>query len=283
MLRISRPRALAVLPSGYGRLFDDAVAVLSADDRVRALWVHGSVGRGDADASSDLDLVLAVSDEHFDEFWGGWRTWLSAISPTVLARPVPWAPGVLYAVTPDCLRIDIAAERVGAVPSSGFRNRAVVFDRDGLDGQVPSPAAPPGPDRSRVETAIEEPLRYLGLLPALLDREAFLLVQEGYTHIRRRLVELFQEANAPQATVGVKHGRFQITEDQYRLLEALPWPQADRAELIAAHRVIGSLLLHVAPPIATLVDLPWPEELELTVRQHLLRELAIELDVPPLM
>jgi hypothetical protein len=282
MLRSSRPPALAVLPEGYGQLFDDAVAVLSADDRARALWVHGSLGRGEADASSDLDLLLAVGDEDFEAFWDGWRSWLSAITPTVLARPVPWVPGVLYALTPNCLRLDIAAERVSAVASSGFTSRAVVFDRDELDAQVPSPSAPPGPDRGKVETAIEEPLRYLALLPALLDREAFLLVQEGYAHIRRRFVELFQEANAPQTAVGMKHGRFQLTEGQYQLLEALPWPRADRIELVAAHRVIGSQLLHVAPPIAALVDLPWPEELELAVRRHLRRELAIELDVPPL-
>ena len=85
---------------------------------------------------------------------------------------------------------------------------------------------PPGPDRAKVETAIEEPLRYLALLPAVLDREAYLLSQEGYSHIRRRLVELFQEANAPQTKVGMKHGRFQITDEQYTLLESLPWPRA---------------------------------------------------------
>ena len=104
-----------------------------------------------------------------------------------------------------------------------------------------------GPTGPTVETAIEEPLRYLSLLPALLDREAYLLVQEGYSHIRRRLVELFQQANAPQPAVGVKHGRYQVTDDQYAVLEALPWPQATRDELVDAHRVIGSCLLEVGP------------------------------------
>lgn len=282
MLRISRPPALEVLPEGYQRLFDAAVAVFRADDRVRGLWVHGSVGRGDADASSDLDLVLAVRDDDFDELWADWRSWLSLITPTVLARPVPWVPGILYSLTPDCLRLDICVERVSTLPTSGFTRRALVFDRDELDALVPPPSTPPGPDRSKIETAIEEPLRYLAMLPALLDRDALLLVQEGYTHIRRRLVELFQEANAPQAPAGIKHGRFQITDGQYRQLEALPWPQANRAELVAAHRIIGSQLLHVGPPIAALVDLPWPESLEVAVRQHLRHELAIELDAAPL-
>jgi hypothetical protein len=277
-LDVRRPPALAVLPSGYQDLFDRAVEVLTADERVRALWVHGSVGRDEADASSDLDLILAVADEPYDELWAAWPEWLAQITPTVIARPLPWIPGILYALTPGCLRLDLVAERVSAVPTSGFGRRALVFDRDGLDDLLPPPPVPPGPDRTKVETAIEEPLRYLSLLPAVLDREAYLLSQEGYAHIRRRLVELFQEANAPQTKVGVKHGRFQITDEQYALLEALPWPQATREDLIAAHRVIGSRLLEVGPPIAALVDLPWPQALEDAVRAHLHRELGIELD-----
>jgi hypothetical protein len=277
-LDLRRPAALAVLPDGYQSLFDRAVAVLAADERVRGLWVHGSVGRDEADAASDLDLILAVADGAFDELWASWPTWLAEITPTVLARPLPWIPGILYALTPACHRIDVVAERVSAVPTSGFGRRALVFDRDGIDAQVPPPPVPPGPDRGRVETAIEEPLRYLSLLPAVLDREAYLLSQEGYGHIRRRLVELFQEANAPQTKVGMKHGRFQVTDEQYALLESLPWPQATREELIAAHRVIGSRLLEIGPPIAALVDLPWPQALEDAVRGHLRSELGIELD-----
>ena len=66
---VLRPAALAVLPAGYQALFDAAVGALVADDRVRALWVHGSVGRGEADPSSDLDLILAVADDAFDDLW----------------------------------------------------------------------------------------------------------------------------------------------------------------------------------------------------------------------
>jgi predicted nucleotidyltransferase len=43
-------------------------AVLEADRRVAAAWLSGSFGRGEADAWADLDLHLAVSDEHLDAF-----------------------------------------------------------------------------------------------------------------------------------------------------------------------------------------------------------------------
>ena len=273
-----RPPGLAVLPGGYQSLFDAAVAVLVADERVRAMWVHGSVGRGDADTSSDLDVLIAVADDAFDALWGAWPDLLAKITPTVLARAIPWLPGIVYALTPDCERLDLVMEKASAVSTSGFGRRALVFDRDGLDLLVPPPPTSAGPDRVKVETAVEEPLRFLSLLPAMLDREAFLLVQEGYGHIRRRLVELYLEANAPQPHVGMKHGRFQLTDEQYAVLEALPWPAANRADLISAHQVIGTRLLQVGKPIAAQVGHPWPQPLEDAVRAHLRRELGVELD-----
>ena len=42
--------------------------VIRSDCRVRAAWVTGSVGRGDDDALSDLDLLIAVSDNAIGDF-----------------------------------------------------------------------------------------------------------------------------------------------------------------------------------------------------------------------
>ena len=52
-----------MLPDGYRHLLDRAIDVLGADRRVEAMWVHGSVARGDADALSDLDVIVAVADD----------------------------------------------------------------------------------------------------------------------------------------------------------------------------------------------------------------------------
>ena len=38
-----RPAALAALPESYGPLFDRAAAVFEADERVRAMWLHGAL------------------------------------------------------------------------------------------------------------------------------------------------------------------------------------------------------------------------------------------------
>jgi predicted nucleotidyltransferase len=47
------------------------VAELEADERVAAAWLAGSIGRGEDDPWSDLDLHVAVYDLHLDDFWNG--------------------------------------------------------------------------------------------------------------------------------------------------------------------------------------------------------------------
>jgi hypothetical protein len=275
-LELRTPPALALLPSGYRALFERAARRLADEPAVRALWVSGSLARRDADAHSDLDLLAAVGDADFDAFAASWPSWLADITPTVLARAIPFLPGSFYSLTPACERLDVVLARVSRVPSSFFRARAVVFDRDGLDAQVPAPVPQPGPDRAKIETAIEEPLRYLALFPAALGRGELLLGQEGYGHMRRRISELFLEMNAPLPTTGVKHWRDKLRPEQYAVLEALPWPAATREALIDANIAVARALIAHGKPIAEKVGLPWPAALEAAVRAHLKRELGIE-------
>jgi hypothetical protein len=71
---IGRPAPLAALPQSDGPLFDRAAAVFEADERVRAMWLHGALARGKADAASDMDISVAIAD---DGFAASWRDWLA--------------------------------------------------------------------------------------------------------------------------------------------------------------------------------------------------------------
>src|SRR5258705_4244736 len=271
-LDLPPPESLARPPPGYRALFGRAARRRADEPAVRALWVSGSLARRDADAHSDLELLAAVADADFDAFAASWESWLADITPTVLARAIPFLPGSFYSLTPGCERLDVVLERVSRVPSSFFRARAVVFDRYGLDAQVPAPVPQPGPDRAKIETAIEEPLRYLALFPAALGRGELLLAQEGYGHMRRRISELFLEMNAPLPTTGVKHWRDKLRDEQYAVLAALAWPAATREALIEANVAVARALTAHGKPIAEKVGLPWPAALEAAVRAHLQRE-----------
>ena len=113
-----RPEALTLLPAPYGQLFDRVVAAAVDDGRVRALWLGGSFARGEADAASDLDFLVAVADNAFVELTGHWREWVSTFTETAFAEAHVFAPGMYYAATADFARFDLTVERAGAISGS---------------------------------------------------------------------------------------------------------------------------------------------------------------------
>jgi len=260
---------LDALSAGYHALFENARRVCEADERVRAMWLSGSLARGDADAGSDLDLLVAVRDDAVEEFARGWREWLARITPTVIARPLPFLPGSFYSVTPGRERLDVVVEPVSKLGSSFFRTRRLVFDRDGLDARIPAAQPPPGPSRERIGFLIEEFFRDYGMSDVVAARRDLLLGNEATHLVRSLLYQLFCEANAPLAPRGVKQWSAKLTAAQRELLERLPTGGSDFAAMLAAHEAVSQAFAASARKIAAAHGVVWPEELEAATRRHL--------------
>jgi hypothetical protein len=259
---------LATLPAGYRDLLDRARRVLESDERVRALWLGGSLARGDADAASDLDLLVAVRDDARSELAAEWRSWLARITPTVIARALPFLPGSLYSVTPDGLRLDVVVEPVGALANTPFRTRRVVFDRDELTSRIPAPTAT-GPSRERIAGLIEEFFRDVGMFDVAITRRDLLLGNEGIHMTRSLLYQLFCEANAPLPPRGVKQWSAKLQPAQRELLESLPTGASDGSALVGATAAVYQAFLRSAREIAADHGIAWPSDLEASVRAHL--------------
>ncbi len=57
---------------------------IANDGRILAAWLEGSLGRGNADRYSDIDLHLLLADGSLDSFRAAAEQWLAAIRPLVL-------------------------------------------------------------------------------------------------------------------------------------------------------------------------------------------------------
>jgi len=266
---ISRPPELLALPERYWALFDRVAARFAGDDRVRAMWLHGAIGRGQADAGSDLDVSVTVRDDDFDEFAGEWREWLAAITPTLTARPI--APGSFYALTPTCERLDVIAERVSDLPGTRIARRIGVFDRDGLFALLPAPADPP-PDPAKISYLIEETLRQAANFPTVVVRDDWLLGVIAVQQVQLFLYELLAEANKPAPPTGPKQWSFKLTQRQRDLLARLPVASATGRSVLTARNAALAAFLAEAPAIAERNAVPWPDELERAVRVFLAAE-----------
>ena len=97
-------------------LLDRLIEVVKADPRLHAVWLQGSLARGDHDAYSDVDAYLAVDDAAFDAVWSERAALLARI-----ARPFAWsdatAPGLkaIHALLENGIKLDLFFEPVSKV------------------------------------------------------------------------------------------------------------------------------------------------------------------------
>ena len=125
-----------------GRILTD----LRGDDRVQAVWLGGSLGRGTADDWSDLDLGCVIRDDQFADLLDDMDALYRRVGTPVLVGPPQnrqgGGPGrsqsVLFA-GPISLDLDILRAS-GATRSVDTR---VVFDRIEVPAALPSPPDEP--------------------------------------------------------------------------------------------------------------------------------------------
>ncbi|MGA7172177.1 MAG: hypothetical protein WCB86_06045 [Candidatus Dormiibacterota bacterium] len=263
---IRRPSALAALPQSYGPLFDRAAAVFEADERVRAMWLHGALARSKADLASDMDISVAIADDAFDSFAASWRDWLAEITPTLTARPI--GAGSFYALTPSCERFDVIAEPISKLSATSVTRRLVVFDPDGLDKLIPPPSDPP-PDPAVITYLIEETLRQAANFPTVLVRHDWLLGVVAVQQVQMFLYQLFTESNKPAPPTGPKQWSFKLTSAQHQVLSGLPTAAPTLDSVLAAREATFAVFFREAPPIAASNRVPWPSRLEQAVRDYL--------------
>jgi hypothetical protein len=263
---ILRPGGLAALADGYGPLFDRAAGVFGADERVRGMWLHGALARGDADAGSDLDISLAVRDEDVAGFAAQWQQWLAEITPTLSARPL--GPGSFYALTTTGERLDVFTEPVGKLPDTVLTRRVLVFDRDGVDRLIPPPDDPP-PDAGTIAYLVEETLRQAANFPVVVVRDDWLMGVIAVQQVQLFLYQLFAESNKPMPPSGPKQWSHKLTGYQRRVLEGLPAAAPDERSVMAAREAALAVFFREAPPIARRGGVPWPAALEAGVRSYL--------------
>jgi hypothetical protein len=158
---------------------------------------------------------------------------------------------------------------VSALTTSPFRDRVVVFDRDGLTDGIPQPDPGPGPSPDRVAGIIEEFFRDYGMYPVVVRRADVLLGIEAIHLVRTLLYQLFVEANAPLLPMGVKRWSAKLDDEQRGVLEALPTGGADLEEVTAAHELVSVAFVRHGRRIATQVGAPWPTELEVATCSYL--------------
>ncbi len=248
--------ALAPLEPGYVDLLSRVVDHLERDPRVRAIWLSGSVGRGVADAGSDLDLVVTVTDL---APFGDAETW--AVVDPVITIPIAGLVGFAF-TTRQGLRLDVVLETPDDVASSPYVDRVSVLDRDRLTPPVRADEERL-PDVERMQGLVTEVLRQCAIFPAaVVARADWLLGQVAVQNYQQLLYLLLVESNQPVPVMGLKQWSSRLTAGQRDLLAALPAPRADRDSVVAAMTAVRAAIRTHGRAALESAGGTWPSEVD---------------------
>lgn len=260
----------------YQELLDRSVDMFTADDRVVALFVVGSVGRGEADASSDLDLVIsAVDDGAQRALIGEWRTWAAAITPWVYGRCL--RDTVVSVVTPGWERLDVSVVAAASTNRMTSGPATCVFDRVGVE--PPSSPAAVVPDVEALTVRVETFIRGLGLLVTDLERQEFTVLTWASELMIQELVDLmFLASGRPRRTL--KRIYVDLPQADRDVLDAIPRPLPNREAIIASHLATAAEYLPRAQALLAGIGGAWPEAFEHATDAYLLEHLGTGLRPP---
>ena len=256
--------ALEAIDPRYTSIYERAIAVLDADDRVLSVSISGSVAAGTADEWSDLDLQIVADADAFDAFVADWPAWLVEITPTVFAR-TPILPFIINAVTTDGLTLDLVVHKGEAFdfPRSSTYTVGML---SGLQFDDVGDA---------LEYAVAEQLRGLaGPFISLVQRGEHLRHLTGVPHLLGLLTTVFlAELDAPPPAK-LWNGTF--TREQLAAVEALPPVGATRDALVDFGLGVARLVVTRARPQLAAREIEWPEPLARAAAQRLRDGLGID-------
>lgn len=251
----------------YGPLYERALEVLGADERVVRVEVHGSLANGTADEWSDLDLKVIVQDLAVTPFLAEWRDWMGRITPTVLLDR-PLAPFIINAVTDDGLTFDVSVWAESAPewsPPPGF-SVGMMSGRRFTDYA------------EAVEYAVKERLRCLaGPGVRFLKRGDHLGHLGGLGHTLGLLTTVLL-AETGVVPDDPRHPERYMTAEQRAVIEGLPPVTATYHALLAFELALAEQTLTRARPLFDRFGLTWPKELEAVAAANVKRHLGVEVD-----
>jgi hypothetical protein len=226
-----------------------AFALHTADNlrgvqRVRVIWLTGSLAVGTADAASDVDLRAAIRAEDFATIDEWRRRW-------------PGEPdeAILSAITTDHLRFDLVAQSAADTMPRTLEAARVLCDKDGVAERI-VPTAPSSADPLRpLPYVVEEFIRLIGMLPIVVAQD-----------------------DVPMGMItGKRHVAALLDGEQRAVLASVPTLAPTMASVIEGRLAYARCFLPRARRLMAAHGLAYPEAFEAATRQHLLEMLGVSL------
>lgn len=257
------------------RALDLTVAHFQADPRCLGMYLHGSIGRGETDAYSDIDVCAVIADEHYEAAKSQMRARCEELfGPITIWLPEGERPGYcnyafLFAHGEELLLTDFDIVSRGLFVEWGHRPDRILWDREGLLGQVGAAAKSlPAVSDHRVLHLIDTYWVYAyldGKYWRRADQYKLLYVQQTLFQLHAKLLQVLH-CGAEGTWWAGDIARLPVREQ--RALRAYFTAATPRAVRCSLTRGLD-LFAAAARGLCAARGLAYPAEREQAVRQHL--------------
>lgn len=271
MSAIGKERPVAPPMPWQRRCIEAATRILPNCPGVRAVWVGGSLARGEGDQFSDVDLNCLVSNDSL-EFWR--REWSAVVSrlvgPLTMARTINDSVIGGFSLTSDWEHVDLILH-----PRETFVRPVdchTLYDPDRLIDAAPSPAQS---DNLMNAGDMSEFFFYLaGSFATLIGRSELVLAQNAVISLRQWLVQLMFAENGQRPAGGARRLNSFLTAEQRQDLEKVGGALGSTEDVAAAAAMVFYNFSDRAKHVAEADGSTFPEPMRELTERHLRRTLG---------
>lgn len=250
-------------------------AKFEADDRIKAAWLEGSFGRGNADRYSDLDIHLLLAQDYVEAFRTNAETWLSTLVPLVLFN-VLFDGKMINALTENGLRIDLWLHAGDTITLIEGKVSVLVDKMHCVRWKQSTTTTDSAIDLQALEQQTKEFWRCIALLPSGVGRNELITCFTGLSVQTNLLVNIILAGYGITRDRGVKNLNQFLPPDTRQALEgALSMNELTRVSLVHAHLDLARIMQQHGPIIAAKHGYAYPAELEVAVLRYVRQELAL--------
>lgn len=246
---------------------------LEINPAVKAAWLSGSFGRGNADRYSDIDINVWLDDADVDKFRQAAETWLGVLRPLVLFRWM-FNNRMANVLTADGLRIDLWL--FTDTPTLDPNSVKVLLDRDNAlqfetSASMPNSAAL----KSRLLDQIREFWRCIAMTPVVAGRNELLVGLFGLNIDVTVLSDVLITGYGIARDSGVKRlNPFLPDALRVEIEQAVSIQGLTVASLTQATLALARIMQREGRLLAARHSFEYPEELETAVLAYTKGELA---------
>ena len=246
---------------------------LEAHPTVKAAWLTGSLGRGNADRYSDIDLNLWLDGADLDAFRQETQAWLDAVRPLVLFRWM-FNDRMVNALTTDGLRIDLWLHT--DAPTLDQTRVRVMLDRENALQFASNTAMPdPAALKVRLLDQIREFWRCIALTPVVAGRDELLVGLFGLNIDVTVLTDVLITGYGIPRDSGVKRlNPFLPDALRIEIEEAVSIDGLTVNSLVRATLALAHIMQREGRKIATRHGFAYPAEIEKTAMDYAVSELT---------